>query len=37
MVEHPLVQPYLKRIEGTMEGIMGLDSATVGRLLNEFV
>lgn len=37
MVEHPLVQPYLKRIEGTMEGIMGLDSATVSRLLDEFV
>ena len=37
MVEHPLLQPYLKRIEGSMDGVMGLDAQTVERLLNEFV
>ena len=37
MVEHPLLPPYLKRIEGSMDGVMGLDAHTVERLLNEFV
>ena len=37
MVEHPLVQPYLVRIDGTLDGVMGLDANTVDRLLSEFV
>ena len=35
MVEHPLVQPHVERIEGTMDSIMGLCTATVHRLLGE--
>jgi len=37
MVEHELVTPYLNRIEGSMDGVMGLSAATVERLLREFI
>lgn len=35
MVEHPLVQPHLKRIDGTQDSVMGLKKETVARLLEE--
>ena len=35
MVEHPLVQPHVERIEGSMDSIMGLCTATLHRLLGE--
>ena len=35
MVEHPLVQPYIVRMEGSIDSIMGLRKDTVLRLLGE--
>ena len=35
MVEHPLVQPHVTRMEGSMDSIMGLCKATLLRLLDE--
>lgn len=37
MVEHPMLQPYLTRIDGSMDGVMGLDASVVERLLSKFV
>ena len=37
MVEHPMLQPYLRRIDGSMDGVMGLDAGVVERLLSKFV
>lgn len=37
MVEHELLQPYLNRIDGRMDGVMGLSAVTVERLLAEYV
>ena len=37
MVEHELVQPYLRRIDGSIDGVMGLDAKTVERLLDELI
>ena len=37
MVEHPLVQPHIVRMDGAMDSIMGLCKATVLRLLAEAV
>lgn len=33
MVEHPLVQPHVTRIEGGLDSVMGLKKATVLELL----
>ncbi|KAL1522416.1 hypothetical protein AB1Y20_017406 [Prymnesium parvum] len=33
MVEHPLVEPHVKRIDGTIDSVMGLKKETVQRLL----
>ena len=35
MVEHPLIQPYLEKIEGTQDSVMGLSKALVLRLVGE--
>ena len=37
MVENPLVQPHVLRMEGTMDSIMGLCTATLKKLLEEAV
>ena len=36
LVEHPLVQPHVVKIEGTMDGVMGLPKARVLNLLSKF-
>lgn len=33
MVEHPLVVPFLIKIQGSQDGVMGLSKALVLRLL----
>mmetsp|Transcript_31736 Transcript_31736/g.53538 ORF Transcript_31736/g.53538 Transcript_31736/m.53538 type:complete len:258 (-) Transcript_31736:62-835(-) len=35
MVEHPLLQPYIVKLEGTQESLMGLSPDLLERLLNE--
>jgi len=35
MVEHPLVQAHLERIDGTQDSVMGLSKDLVMRLLQE--
>jgi septum formation protein len=35
MVEHTLVAPYIEKMEGSMDTLMGLSKATVERLLGE--
>ncbi|GAB4815115.1 hypothetical protein N2152v2_002161 [Parachlorella kessleri] len=35
MVEHPLVQPHVTRMEGTLDAVMGLPKALVLRLLRK--
>ena len=35
MVEHALVQPYIERMDGSIDSVMGLCKATVMRLLQE--
>ena len=35
MVEHPLVAPYIDRIEGTVDGVMGMDKGVVLRTMLE--
>lgn len=35
MVEHPLVVPHVKRIDGTQDGVMGLAKLLVLKLLME--
>jgi septum formation protein len=35
MIEHPLVQPFIDRIEGTIDSVMGLSKPLVRRLLEE--
>ncbi len=35
MIEHPLIQPYIDRIEGTLDSIMGLSKNLVLKLLEE--
>ena len=35
MVEHTLVQPYVERIEGTIDSVMGLSKRLVEQLLIE--
>eukprot|EP00981_Chlorochromonas_danica_P010410 scaffold3216_cov177-Ochromonas_danica.AAC.2 len=35
MVEHPLLQPYIKRIDGTMDSVMGLSCELLEKLLIE--
>jgi len=35
MIEHPLTQQYVDRVEGTEDSVMGLDKATVSGLLAE--
>jgi septum formation protein len=35
MVEHPLVQPHVERMDGTMDSIMGLSKSTLKHLLTE--
>ena len=35
MIEHPLTQQYVDRVEGTQDSVMGLDKATVTGLLRE--
>eukprot|EP00611_Tribonema_gayanum_P002801 TRINITY_DN1211_c0_g1_i1.p1 TRINITY_DN1211_c0_g1~~TRINITY_DN1211_c0_g1_i1.p1 ORF type:complete len:182 (+),score=69.70 TRINITY_DN1211_c0_g1_i1:983-1528(+) len=35
MIEHPLVEPYIERIEGTIDSVMGLSKPLVQRLLDE--
>ena len=37
MVEHPLVQPYVQRMDGSMDSIMGLCIATLEKLLDEAI
>jgi len=32
-----MLQPYLRRIDGSMDGVMGLDAGVVERLLSKFV
>ena len=34
MVEHPLVEPHVQRIDGTIDSGMGLKKSTVARLLD---
>ena len=36
MVEHELVTPHVVKIEGTMDGVMGLPKARVLNLLSKF-
>ena len=36
MVEHEMVQPHVTKIEGTMDGVMGLPKARVLGLLSKF-
>ena len=33
MIEHPMIQPYIDRIEGTLDSIMGLSKSLVLELL----
>ena len=35
MIEHPLIQPYIDRIEGTLDSIMGLSKSLVLELLEK--
>ena len=35
MVEHPLVAPHIKSLEGGQDAVMGLSKATVESLLRE--
>ena len=35
MIEHPLIQPYIDRIEGTLDSIMGLSKNLVLKLLEQ--
>ena len=35
MIEHPLIQPYLSRIEGTQDSVMGLSKALVAELFEK--
>lgn len=35
MIEHPLLQPYIKRIDGTMDSVMGLSCELLEKLLLE--
>ncbi len=35
MVEHPLVAPYVTRIDGSQDGVRGLAKALVVRLMLE--
>lgn len=35
MVEHPLVHPYVVRINGTLDSVMGLSKSLVNRLLQQ--
>ena len=37
MVEHPKVQPFIERMDGPMDSIMGLCKATVSQLLDEAI
>jgi len=35
MVEHPLVQPHIRSMEGTMDSVQGFDAASVCELLHK--
>lgn len=35
MVEHPLVEPFIARIDGSMDSVMGLSKALVLKLLDK--
>ena len=35
MIEHPLIQPFIDRIEGTLDSIMGLSKALVSDLIEK--
>lgn len=35
MVEHPMVAPYIERIEGTVDGVMGIDKSVAVRMMAE--
>ena len=35
MVEHPLVEPFIARIDGSMDSVMGLSKALVLKLLEK--
>ena len=35
MVEHPMVLPYIKKIDGTVDGVMGIDKDVALRVMNE--
>ena len=37
MVEHPRCEPYIASIEGTMDGIMGLDPSLVAKLTRQLL
>ena len=35
MVEHPLVTPYIETIEGTVDGVMGIDKSIALKMMTE--
>ena len=35
MIEHPLIQPYIESIEGSIDSVMGLSKALVQKLVSE--
>ena len=34
MIEHPMVQPYIEKIDGTLDSVMGLRKSLVNELLS---
>lgn len=37
MIEHPLVQPYIDRVDGSIDSVMGLSKALVKRLVGQAI
>lgn len=37
MVEHDLIQPYLKGVDGNLDAVMGLGSETVLKLMRKVI
>nr|GME06127.1 maf-like protein DDB_G0281937 isoform X2 [Ipomoea batatas] len=35
LIEHPLIQPYIKRVAGATDSVMGLPKALTQRLITE--
>lgn len=36
MIEHPLIQPYIQSLDGTLDAVMGLSIPLLSKLLKEF-